>query len=441
MSSPATILLYDTQAVSPMRKCLEGSDRIVIHVSNSAMAVHAASTMVLALLVLDYSIPKEDLQKICQIARVASPAIRLMMTAAKVQEPMVRKTMDLLGLPGCFASKPLVPINIRKQTNELLEAWRRDSSTSAGVKRETPKQLQAMATRRLDEESAPSSGLRGPDPNLYELQDVLGSGGTGTVFKARDRFLDMEVAIKLINPELIKGEDVLRAFKDEARITMQLSHRFILRLYSFNVYNGCYYVVMEQVNGRSLRSLLGEYGSFSAMMVCRVLVQCASALEYAHSHNIIHKDIKPENIFLTDAGELKIIDWGSATLNNAASEEGGYIIGTPEYMSPAQKRGDIVGPGADQYALGILTYLMLTGYFPYPPGTTAEQLLGDIRPSFTALQPDLAAVLARATAPTEDEQYPTITEFVRAFLHVLDADWVFNAASEPISVEAGQVLT
>lgn len=438
MSSPVTILLYDTQAVSPMRKYLEGPDRIVVSVSSVSMAVHAASTMVLAMLVLDYSVPKDDLQKICQIARIASPAVRLMLSAAKVQEPMVRKTIELLGLPGLFVAKPWVPIHVRKQANELLDAWRRDSSSSAGVEPTSPKKLQAMETRRLDAEAS-GGGLRGPDPNLYELQDVLGTGGTGTVFKARDRFLDMEVAIKLINPELIKGEDVLRSFKDEARITMLLSHRFILRLYSFNVYNGCYYVVMEMVNGRSLRSLLGEYGSFSAMMVCRVLVQCASALEYAHSHNIIHKDIKPENIFLTDAGELKIIDWGSATLNNAASEGGAYIIGTPEYMSPAQKRGDIVGPGADQYALGILTYLMLTGYFPYPPGMTAEQLLTDIRPSFTALQPELASVLARATAPTEDEQYPTITEFVRAFLHVLDADWIFTSAYDPISVEAGQV--
>lgn len=425
MSTPATILAIDPQAVSPVRKFLESPDRIVVLVSNVPMAVHAASTMMLAVVLADLSLPQHDLERICKIARTTSPQVRVLLACAHVQEPMARRLLEQLEMPGSIVYKPWNGISLRKTASVLVDAWRK-ATVNGGVG-------SFAAVGGVGEHA------HGPDPNLYELREVLGSGGTGTVFLARDRFLDMDVAIKVINPKLVADEDTLRAFKNEARITMQLSHRFILRLYTFSAYNGCSYIVMENVRGRSLRDLVIEYGCFSPATVCRILMQLASAFEYAHSHNVIHQDIKPENIYVSEAGELKIIDWGSATLNSAATDAQGYIVGTPAYMSPEQLRGEVVGPATDQFALGILTYLLLTGYFPYPPDTTPEALLQGVAPTFEALPPELAAVLSRATAAEPSDRYPGVTAFMKDVLAVFGADWMLASLYNPIVLEKGQL--
>ena len=169
---------------------------------------------------------------------------------------------------------------------------------------------------------------------------------------------------------------------------------------------------MELVQGRSLRSVILENGALSTETTCRILLQCASALEYAHAHNVVHKDVKPENVYLTEAGELKVIDFGSAVLRDASQEEG-YVVGTPEYMPPEQLRGEVVGPPADVYALAVMTYLMLMGCYPFPAGTTVNDLLEGVRPDFSALPGDLARVLAKGAAYEVSFRYQGVAEFVR----------------------------
>lgn len=279
--------------------------------------------------------------------------------------------------------------------------------------------------------------LAGPDPEHYELLETIGRGGTGTVFRARDRFLDIDVAVKVVDRALLDDPEVLAAFKDEARITMQLSHPNILRLYSFQSHDGCPYIVMELVRGESLREAIGRCGALSVRTVCQIVRQCADALGYAHVHNVVHKDVKPENVFIAETGELKVIDFGSAVLNDARANASGAVVGTPEYMAPEQLRGDIVGPGADIYALAVMAYLALVGVFPYPEGTTrAELLSGNVRPSFGVLPDVLAEVMEKATAPDPGSRYGTVTEFARDFARVCGFPEVFDDPAQPISVEA-----
>ena len=455
MSAPATVLVLDAQAASQARKFLESPDRIVVVVPTVALARHALSTMVVAACLLDLTAPQADFRQLVSIARLTSPGARILLTGPAVMAPRARQLLDETRSRGAFIPRPWNGIALRKAVSEAVAESFRDSASGSVAEADPAASASPSGGPRIRvrvgadgrpvaavphpqaSEAAQPQGIQGPDPNNYEVLDVLGRGGTGTVFRARDRFLDIDVAIKVINRDLLSKPDVLAAFKDEARITMQLSHRNILRLYSFRVYNGCFYIVMELVRGRPLRSVILENGALSTETTCRILHQCASALEYAHAHNVVHKDVKPENVYLTEAGELKVIDFGSAVLNDARAEAEGVIVGTPEYMSPEQLRGELVGPGADVYALAVMAYLMLVGCFPYPADTTVEDLLAGVRPDFSALPEALAAVMERATACDPADRYGTVTEFVSDLLQVCGCASVAADPYAPIVVTPG----
>ena len=431
MSAPVTILVLDSQPVSGVKKIIDGPDRLVVVTSSSELTRHALSTMSVAVWVCDVGTPGTDLKSLIAIAESTSPGIQILFTGTKLAT-LKANTFIEAGHGVGFIARPFSVLEFKKRVLDCVAAYLRDTG-----KHVRTGQVPAMSERKNLSGSRGSANHHpagGPDPEHYTLLELLGIGGTGTVFLARDKFLDIEVAIKVINPDLIADEAVLNSFKDEARIAMQLSHRGILRIYNFSSYRDCYYIVMELVRGKMLRDVIVENGALAISTVCQILASCADAMEYAHANNVIHNDLKPENIFITESGELKIIDFGTATLKNRAQEMS-HIVGTPEYMSPEQLRCEIVGPPGDIYALGIITYLMLIGSFPFEAATSVEDLLGGVRPNFSALPTPLAKILEHATAYEASFRDQSVLEFVTDVIHICGYQWV--DPNQPIVVMSG----
>ncbi len=466
MSAPRTVVVLDPNPQSQAQRLLDAPDRVVVTVSSPTLARHALSTMVTAVWVCDLATEHADFRTLVSIARLASPGVRVVFTGQPAMEMRAKALLSQTGVPGSFTPRPWTNMSLRKAvSDELAAALRAEYSgaaapnaaaepaaagaDAAGGRRAGPKVLvvhglggasiksRALARRITESSAAPPAPpvFRGPDPNAWELIDILGRGGTGTVYRARDKFLEIDVAIKVVNHELLDDASVMASFKDEARITMQLSHRNILRIYSFQVHNGCHYIVMELVRGRTLRRILSDCGALSVVCTCRIIRQIADALEYAHAHNVVHKDLKPENCTITEDGVAKVLDFGSATLNDELSRRENIVVGTPEYMSPEQLRGDLVTPASDIYALGVMTYLMLLGCFPYPAGTTAQDILSGVRPDVSALPEPVRGVVARAVADEPDARWASAPGFSRALSEACGCLELMADPYAPIEIE------
>ena len=414
MAAPITILVLDPQPVSNLRQLIGGPDRVVVSVKSPSLARHALQTMLVGVWICDITTPGMDFKSILAIANCTNPMLRVVFTGPNGAALRAQNLISA-GRGSCFVPRPWQPAEIKKAVSDEIQNYL-DSTNNSGEKkltlkpaREENQQVEAYG----DETVKLGKDMLGPDPSRYTLLNLIGTGGTGSVFLARDKFLEMDVAIKVINPDLLLDPAVMASFKDEARITMQLSHTGILRFYNFNTYNGCYYMVMEVIHGNSLRDVLASNGPMDVETILQILLQVARPMDYVHSHNVVHKDLKPENIVITESGSVKIIDFGTATLHNKIHEND-VIVGTPEFMSPEQLRGDIVGPQGDIYAIGVIAYMMFTGCFPFPVGTKLEDFFNGLRPSFTGVNSEIAAVLEKATDVDIDNRYQTVTDFVKA---------------------------
>lgn len=431
MSRPVTILVLDTQPVSAIKKVLCGTNRLVVTTSSLDLARHALTTMIIGVWICDLSVEGADLKSLIAIAEYTSPGIKIVFIGTRLAAHKANTFLSA-GHGVGFLPRPLSGIALKKQVNDCVVAYladpNRKSKSGAGVDASGKRVFRVSANPETHE-----SGAGGPDPEHYALSELLGAGGTGTVFLARDLFLDIDVAIKVINPEILTDPDILDSLRDEARIAMQLSHRNIVRVYNFSAYNDCYYIVMEFVRGQPLRDIIVENGSLSVTTTCSILQACADALEYAHTNNVTHNDLKPENIFITESGEVKIIDFGTATLKDRVKELT-HIVGTPEYISPEQLRCEITGPETDIYALGIITYLMLVGSFPFPAETTVEDFLAGVRPDFSALPESVAGVLYRATEYEAHSRYSSVIDFVSEFVEVCGCREACEDTGRPIEI-------
>jgi len=200
----------------------------------------------------------------------------------------------------------------------------------------------------------------------YEVVSVLGRGGMGTVYRARDLELDDDVAIKTLRPELLSDELSRERFKDEIRLARRISHRNVVRTHDFGESGGVWYLTMEYVEGITVRDLLDSRGRLEVAAALALGMQLAESLAVAHEVGVIHRDIKPQNLLLDPDGVLKVMDFGIARLSERSTglTEAGLIIGTPAYMSPEQITGEPVDQRSDLYAAGAVLYECLTGRAP-----------------------------------------------------------------------------
>ncbi|MCU1242342.1 MAG: Serine/threonine-protein kinase PknB [Candidatus Acidoferrum typicum] len=212
--------------------------------------------------------------------------------------------------------------------------------------------------------------------NRYQILQLLGEGGMGAVYKAQDRELDRLVALKIIRPNLALSSEILRRFKQELILARQVTHRNVVRIYDLGEADGVKFITMEYIEGRDLSSLVREKGKFAPKETADIMEQVCRALEAAHMEGVVHRDLKPQNIMVDAHGKVLVMDFGIARSVEVveAMTSTGAMIGTPQYMSPEQAKGEKLDARSDLFSLGIVFYELLTGNSPYKADTAILSL-------------------------------------------------------------------
>jgi pentatricopeptide repeat protein len=254
----------------------------------------------------------------------------------------------------------------------------------------------------------------------YHIVEELGKGGMGRVYRAVDKKLNEEVALKLIRPEIALDERTLERFQNELKIARKISHRHVGRMYELMEEKGVHFITMEYVAGQDLRGLIRQTGQLTARKAVSIATQILGGLAEAHRLGVVHRDLKPSNIIVDREGSARIIDFGIARSAATKGKTGeGAIIGTPEYMAPEQVEGKPADQRADLYALGVILFEMVTGRPPFEgdtPLSVAVKHKTDPPPDPRALAPQIPAelgrVILRALEKDRDKRYPTSEAFL-----------------------------
>ena len=255
----------------------------------------------------------------------------------------------------------------------------------------------------------------------YRIVGQLGRGGAGVVYKAVDETLHRDVAVKTLNPDLANTE-VMSRFRAEATILARLNHPQIATIYELFRADGDLLMVMEFVRGESLDKLSERVGAIAPERAAYVIDQILSALEHAHRGGVVHRDVKPANVMVTDEGSIKIMDFGIARVLGAEQKTVDFrLMGTPAYMSPEQVLGEEVDGRSDLYSVGVLFYRLLTGALPFAADTALGMLQRQIRDTPIPLcahrggLPDWCeAIVQKALAKTQSDRFQSAEEFREA---------------------------
>ena len=262
----------------------------------------------------------------------------------------------------------------------------------------------------------------------YEVQDFIGQGAMGVVYRAYHAQLERTGAIKVMQA-ITPDPDTVARFRHEAQSIAKLRHPNIVDVYDFGEFQGTPYMIVEYVPGGSLASVM-EHGPLDRATALKYLRGIAAGLDYAHGHGIVHRDVKPANVLLTNEGTPVLADFGLAKLLQGSSLKSmtGVTTGTPAYMAPEQVTGHQVGPAADRYSLATIAYEMLTGVIPFDGEALMELLYAQVHrlpptPSSrdAALGPDVDEVLMRGLAKDPAARWESATEFVDALAAALAA--------------------
>jgi len=255
--------------------------------------------------------------------------------------------------------------------------------------------------------------------NRYEILEKVGEGGMAYVYKARCRLLNRIVAVKVLRQEFVDDEEFLEKFKNEAQSAASLAHPNIVNIYDVGEDSGVHYIVMEYVEGRVLKDIIKENGSLDQASALEITKQIAKALSMAHRKNIIHRDIKPHNILVTNEGIVKVVDFGIAkAVTSSTTTAIGNVIGSVHYFSPEQAKGRFVDPRSDLYSLGIVLYEMLSGRVPFKGDTPVNIALQHISedicfPEDSPVSEDVKKLVLKLTQKNQAERYARADDLIK----------------------------
>ena len=271
----------------------------------------------------------------------------------------------------------------------------------------------------------------------YELQEVVGTGGMSSVYRAVDTLLERNVALKILHPHYGEDAEYVERFRREARSVAQLSHPNIVTVIDRGEADGHQYIVFEYVDGESLKQLVDRTGPLPARRAVELGLQVAEALAFAHNAGLVHRDVKPQNVLVTEDGEAKVTDFGiarSLDVEHGVTQTG-TVMGTSNYLSPEQASGKAVTPATDVYSLGVVLYELLTAEVPFPGDNfvaVAMKHLNDPPPDILQQRPDvplrLASALDRALEKDPARRFPSMDEFAAELRQSMQELGTFDAA-------------
>lgn len=261
--------------------------------------------------------------------------------------------------------------------------------------------------------------------NRYELINKIGSGGMAIVYKAKDILLNRLVAVKILREEFKENEDFIRRFNIESQASASLSHQNIAQIYDVGEEEGMHYIVMEYLEGQTLKQYMNEKGGhLSWREASNFSMQICRALEHAHSKHVVHRDIKPQNIIITDGNKLKVADFGIARAANNSTTVN-TAVGSAHYLSPEQARGGYTDQRSDIYSLGVVMYEMFTGTLPFDGENDLSVVMKHLQqeaPLPSSVNPDIPegieAIIIRAMTKEQRLRYENTSEILEDLVMV-----------------------
>jgi eukaryotic-like serine/threonine-protein kinase len=284
----------------------------------------------------------------------------------------------------------------------------------------------------------------------YEMRKLLGRGGMGTVYLAHDRSLEEVVALKILRGDLAESAHIARRFLSEIKLARLVTHANVCRIHDYGEDGQIHYISMELIDGPDLKHVLGARGAVPTAQAYEIAIQLVEGLDAIHRVGIVHRDIKTRNIMLDAGGVVKLMDFGIAKRVghlDPGTTAAGAILGTPEYMSPEQARGERTDGRSDIYAVGIVVYEIFTGVVPFKSDTAVQVLLKQMHapppldgPMAERLPPPLVAVLHRMLAKEPGQRFVTAAEAVEALRTARDAS-LPEGAPPPSLIELAVALS
>ena len=282
----------------------------------------------------------------------------------------------------------------------------------------------------------------------YQINDVIGQGGMANVFLARDLILDRDVAVKVLRFDFQDNKDAIRRFQREAMSASQLLHHNIVEVYDVDETDQQQYIVMEYVKGTDLKSFIKQNAPLSLELTVSIMSQILSAIEIAHKNRIIHRDIKPQNILITENNEVKITDFGIAiALSDTSITQTNTLLGSVHYLSPEQARGSSATIKSDIYALGVVLYELITGTVPFNGESAVSIALKHFQEAFPRVKDtvdyvpqSLENVVLKATTKNPTDRYNSVEEMHQDLTTSLSANRMNEALFVPKDMSETTVL-